>query len=112
MRGRRAVFTQLCKDLTKPTPDHVSIVGPRYFRKTVIMKALAEHFSSSNSYYQIVCLWDLRHDTPPDDTEFKRKLAQQIDKQLLAINRDEFHEYLNPKIAEKEGADLGGMIDL
>jgi hypothetical protein len=110
MRGRSATFTQLCRDLIKPTPDNVSIVGPRYFGKTVIMRALSEHFSSSDSYYQIVCYWDLRHNTPLDDIEFKRKLAQQIDKKLLAINRSDFHEYLNPPIIE--GPDLGDMIDL
>ena len=109
LRGRDAIFEQVIRALTQLTPAHVSIVGPRYFGKTTLMHALAARFREPESHYQVVCLWDLRHNTPHDDASFKRSLAKHLDEQLVSMGRTEFHEYLQP--AGNDGPEIGGAIE-
>lgn len=95
LRGRKQVFRKVCADLgEKTTPDHISIVAPRYFGKTVLLHALASHFANPDSPYQLVVFWDLKHDTPETDSAFMHALARKLDERLLAGGDAEFHEYL------------------
>jgi Cdc6-like AAA superfamily ATPase len=107
LRGRQKIFEQVCRGLTKPTPDHISVVGPKYFGKTVLAHALAAHFRKTGSPYAVVCLWDLRHETPTDDAAFVRSLAKILDTQLLKLGHNKYHEYLD---AGAGGKDTIGMI--
>lgn len=104
--GRRAEFEGLVRNLTeKETPDHISIVGPRYFGKSVLINALAERFLEEGSYYRVVINWNLRHDTPEDDKTFQVALAKRLDKFLLGIGNLSFHDYLQ----DTQG-DIAGTI--
>lgn len=104
--GRRTVVDGLLRDLVqKETPDHISMVAPRYFGKTVLMNALAERFSAADSHYQVVINWDLRHDTPEDDRSFQVGLAKRLDKCLLALGMNSYHEYL-----QDTAGDIAGSI--
>ena len=78
MRGREKFFEELCHHLTKSTPDHICIVGPRWFGKSVILKHLASHFKDSGDHYVTSLYWDLRHTTPRTDEEFWRRFAERI----------------------------------
>ena len=55
---------RLWNDLTKATPNHLSIVGPRYSGKTVLMHGLAEQMRQGDSPYGAVIVWDLGHQIP------------------------------------------------
>lgn len=111
LRGRDQVFRKICQDLgEKTTPDHVSIVGPRYFGKTVLLKTIAEQFGQPGSRYQVVLYWDLRHDTPETDQAFMRALAKKLDACLIAQGITEFHEYLNDNVDEL-GGNISDVVD-
>ena len=86
--GRKSAMQRLTASLAKPTPDHLQIVGPRFFGKTVLMHAVAEKIRSGDSRFKTVVLWDLAHRTPSTDDEFIRVLVQQIADQVASFNKD------------------------
>ena len=107
--GRRAELDGLVRDLAeKATPDHISVVAPRYFGKSVLIQALAERFGAPESYYRVVINWDLRHNTPEDDRSFQIALAKALDKCLLEIGNDSYHDYLQ----DTEGDPAGTISDV
>lgn len=92
---RSQLFKQICSDLgSKATPDHVSLVGPKYFGKTVLLNKIAVHFQQHDSTYRIVCFWDLRHDTPATNLAFQAELAKRLDTGLARLGISECREYL------------------
>lgn len=107
MLDRSQIFKAICSDLgEKATPDHVSIVGPKYFGKTVLLNKIASYFQEQGSSYQLVCYWDLRHGTPESNLDFQTKLARKLDEGLLAIEVNEYHEYLS-----ESGTDIAGYLE-
>jgi len=105
MRGRERLFDQLCRHLTKPTPDHVSVVGPKFIGKSVLLKHLAGHFSADNAHYIAVLYWDLRHGTPESDADFKRRFGEEIKGSLHLIRPDLASEL------DIDSDDIGDMLD-
>jgi hypothetical protein len=79
----------LTKNLKKPTPDHVSVVGPRYFGTTVLLKHLANHIRENNHSPWVVLYWDLKHGTPQTDSEFKLQFANKLKDALKSAGRTE-----------------------
>jgi len=107
--GRRAELAGLFRDLVeKATPDHISVVAPRYFGKSVLIQALAERFAAPDSHYRLVINWDLRHNTPEDDRGFQIALAKLLDKRLLEIGNASYHDYLQ----DTEGDPAGTVSDV
>jgi hypothetical protein len=53
MLGRRKVMDRLWRELTKNTPTHLQVVGPRYAGKTVLLQALATRMQDDDSPYRI-----------------------------------------------------------
>jgi hypothetical protein len=86
--GRKSAMQRLTSSLAKPTPDHLQIVGPRFFGKTVLMHALAAKIRSGDSRFKTVALWDLAHNTPATDDDFVKALVQQIADQISSFNTD------------------------
>lgn len=80
--GREDLLEQLVRNLTKPSPGHQSIVGPRYMGKTVLFAALADSIRGLGSYTAVI-QWDLRHDTPQSDDAFRKALCTKIGEGLL-----------------------------
>ena len=93
MLGRERLFEELCRHLTKLTPDHVCVVGPRSFGKSVLLNHLASHFKDKGDHYVTSSYWDIRHDIPVTDDEFRRCFAKQI-KDALAPVQPELADYL------------------
>jgi hypothetical protein len=62
--------------LEKPVPDHVSVVGPRYIGKTVLLSAVAEHFALHHEHFDGCVYWNIGHDTPQTDAEFYRAFGK------------------------------------
>ena len=88
MRGREQIINKLCRHLTKATPDHVSVIGPKFIGKTVILEHIAERFSDDNPHYITTLCWDLRHCTPESDADFKRRFAGEVKKALHSVRPD------------------------
>jgi hypothetical protein len=102
--GRKSAMQRLTASLAKATPDHLQIVGPRFFGKTVLMHAVAEKIRSGDSRFKTVVLWDLAHNTPTTDDDFIRVLVQQISDQIASFNKD-YADHLR-------GADGSGYSEL
>ena len=99
MLGRERLFEELCRHLTKPTPDHMCVTGPRLFGKSVLLNHLASHFKDAGDHYVTSLYWDLRHGTPMTDDDFRRQFAERI-KAALEPAQPELAEYLE---LEEEG---------
>jgi len=97
MIGRAQLFQRMVGALTKATPQSLSLVGPRYSGKSVILSELANS-PEVNAAYLGSSHWDLGHHIPQSDEEFiammKRKLSD-----ALAGKNDTIAEHLAQKDA-------------
>jgi hypothetical protein len=96
MLGRTTIMQRLWTDLTKATPSNLSVVGPRFIGKTVIMNALAQRAALADSAYEFVLHWHLGHVAPVSDEEFVAQLCDLLRAELAASggNYAEHREYL------------------
>ena len=78
MLGRAALVQRIEGHLSKPTPDHVSVVGPKHYGKSVLLRHLADAYRAGSSGYLTAGHIDLRHDTPRSDDAFKRRFAEEV----------------------------------
>lgn len=92
MLGRKELFVNLCGELTKPTPAHLSLVGARYQGKSVILHSLVKAMEQSGAYHRVI-YWDLGHSTPQTDVEFLKNLSTRIAKSISDSHPD-LAEYL------------------
>jgi hypothetical protein len=92
MLGRGRVFERICSDLTKPTPQHISIVGPRFIGKSVLIEAIASKMGAEGKY-TCVLTWDLGHQTPQTDDDFLAGLRKRV-AAGLKTSRPDIADYL------------------
>ena len=78
MLGRAALVARIEGHLLKPTPDHVSVVGPAHYGKSVLLRHLADAHREGSSKYLTTVHIDLRRETPTSDDAFKRRLAREV----------------------------------
>lgn len=95
-RGRAAQLRKVIGSLKKDTPDQVSIVGPRYFGKSVLLTRLVEALSLPGSPFDVVLLWDLKAYTPTTNAEFFSAMARKLDSGMSALGFKQYSEYLQP----------------
>ncbi len=88
MLGRSSIMQDLWSNLTKATPSHISIVGPRYSGKTVLMNGLAEQMRKDDSPYQAVIIWDLGHQTPDSNELFLKALCRKLGEGIKASGNE------------------------
>ena len=91
--GRAALVERIEGHLLKPSPDHVSVVGPAHYGKSVLLRYLADRHREGSSNYVTTVHIDLRHDTPTSDGAFKRRLAEEV-RVALQPHRPELAELL------------------
>ena len=94
MLGRQRLFEQLLRQLTKASPDHVSVVGPCHYGKSVVLQHLATQFLPGQGDYVTGAYWDLRHNTPDSDTTFLKGFASVL-KDALKQAQHELAEYVD-----------------
>jgi hypothetical protein len=96
--------------LTKPNPDHLQMVGPRYSGKTVILHELARRLKpGSGSPYTAVLFWDLGHQTPATDEMFMQRLAGELSGALVE-NHPAYAEHLK-KPSDNAYPDVAEVLD-
>ncbi len=88
MLGRKRMFDKVCGMITKPTPDNVSIVGPKLYGKTVLLQQIYKFFSKRNESYIGSVYIDLKHDTPQTDLEFIKVMAKGIRSSIQDLKPD------------------------
>jgi len=94
MLGRQRLFEQLMRQLTKTSPDHVSVVGPCHYGKSVVLQHLAEVFGPGQGEYVAGAYWDLRHNTPDSDSAFLLGFASVLKGALKRV-QNELADYLD-----------------
>ena len=93
MLGRASLVQQIERHLLKPTPDHVSVVGPAHYGKSVLLRHLADSHHRESPVFLTTVHIDLRHHTPTSDAAFKRRFAEEV-KAVLRAERPQIAEYL------------------
>ena len=88
MLGRTALVERIAGHLLKPTPDHISVVGPAHYGKSVLLSHLGKLYCERTSHYLTAAHLDLRHGTPESDSAFKRRLAERIKGALQQLRSD------------------------
>ena len=88
MLGRASLIRNIENHLLKPSPDHVSVVGPAHYGKSVLLRHLADAHRSGSSHYQSTAHIDLRRSTPVSDGAFKRRFAKAVREALKAAGSD------------------------
>jgi hypothetical protein len=98
MLGRELTMGRMWGTLTKASPDHLQMVGPRFAGKTVILRELAHRLrGTSGTPYTAVLFWDLGHQTPDTDELFMQRLASELSAALVD-NHSAYAEHLkNPQ---------------
>lgn len=104
LRGRQKLFHKLKGQITKPTPDHVQVIGAKFIGKTTFLKYVAEYFKCNNQSYTTAFYWDLGRETPSSDSEFLYRFARELRSVLVPIMSDIADE-LDPK-----DDDLGDIL--
>jgi hypothetical protein len=110
MIGRAAALDRIWGLITKPSPSHVSVVGPRYAGKTVFLNALAERARVAGSPYTATILWDLRRQTPQSDESFLKTLSGHLGDQLRAVDEKRFCGHID-YITPGEYGNLREVVD-
>lgn len=87
MFGRRRMLDKIISMLSKPIPDHVSVIGPKIYGKTVVLSHLSERLKDTEGFCTSVYV-DLRHKTPQSDVEFRRLLANRLSESFKPINKE------------------------
>lgn len=93
MLGRAALIQRLESHLLKATPDHVSVVGPKHYGKSVLLRHLAGVYFTGSHRYVTAAYVDLRHRIPASDGEFMQRFAEEI-KTALAVVRVDLAELI------------------
>ncbi|MDE2892403.1 MAG: ATP-binding protein, partial [Chloroflexota bacterium] len=95
MLGRASLMRTITDHLLKPSPDHVSVVGPAYYGKSVVLRHLSTSFDNGSDGYLTASHIDLRHGIPASDGEFMSRFAQEISTVLQGA-RPQHAELIEP----------------
>ena len=97
MQQRKSLLQKLCNHLTKPTPDHVSVVGPEQNGRSQLLRELSDFFVEQNDYYFKSIYWNLKHEVFDSDRTFILALAEEVKKALEPVRPDLSQELKNQK---------------
>ena len=92
MLGRAALVQRLGRHLLKPSPDHVSMVGPAHYGKSVLLQHVADVYRTESSYVTSAYM-NLRRRTPASDREFMQRFAEEV-RAALELVRAEIAEWI------------------
>lgn len=97
MQGRKAIMRRIDGHLRKPSPDHVSVIGPAHYGKSVLLQHLYQTYhkgSRRTDGWLTAAHIDLRRRIPSSDQEFILRFAQEVKKELMDAERSELAEYI------------------
>ena len=84
--GRKNQKRQITSDLTKMTPSHVSIIGPRASGKSTLLKTVCRELAANSTNYSAVVYWDFSANTPANDELFLSAFAQHLADAIRGLN--------------------------
>ncbi|MCY3734713.1 MAG: hypothetical protein OXG42_10570 [Chloroflexi bacterium] len=92
--GRASLIRQFDRHLLKESPDHVSVVGPALYGKSVVLRHVADTYLMRPADYVTAVYVDLRRGAITSDIGFKRRFAGEL-KAALQRDRPDLAEYLD-----------------
>ena len=107
MLGRAALMGRIDNHLRKPSPDHVSVVGPAHYGKSVLLRHVASSYGAGAGGYVAASYVDLRHPVPTSDRDFMRRLATEI-KTVLQAAQSPLADWIEEEAGHEE---LGAVLD-
>jgi hypothetical protein len=105
--GRRVMSEKIMRHLANPGPWHLTIVGPKYIGKTVLLKALASQVSEDRNLFEACVFWDVRHSHIETDADFYRELAIHAAEALKPVDG-----LLSEELSKPEGRNYGAIRDV
>jgi hypothetical protein len=87
--GRQKEWNRL---LSLVERNHLSVVGPKYVGKSVLLLSLAEHFQPGSGAFRTSLYWDLRHGTPEVDLDFFSQFASRLVAPVRMVNPEYANE--------------------
>ena len=94
MLGRANLLRRIEQHLLKPQPEHVSVVGPKHYGKSVLLRHLAGIHRTEPAGFLTTAYIDLRNDTPDSDSSFMTRLAKDLKAALNPV-RPDLSEYID-----------------
>jgi len=92
MLGRTELAARVEARLDKPEPEHVSVVGPAMFGKSVLLREIARRYATGHRTFITSAYIDLRHGDPQSDDEARQMVAEAMQRALQPV-RPELSEY-------------------
>ncbi len=74
MVARESEFKALVSEIDRSSPNHVSVIGPRFSGKSVLLQSV----SKAQLPFTATVLWDLAHFTPEGDDGFRESFAKRL----------------------------------
>lgn len=109
--GRLVLLDGIWGKLTKTSPDNLSIVGPKSIGKTVLLNALIERASRSESPYSLVIYWQLGYAPPQSDHQFIEQLCKLL-YDAMGPQAETFREHRAELESDKSFSVLKEVMDL
>lgn len=111
MLGRAQLMDRIWGDISKTTPSNLSIVGPRYIGKTVLLRALAERAKADGSPFALVLYWEVGFKPPQSDEAFIADLCDQLH-ETLAVDLVKYKDHRAYLADDKTFPVLKEVMDL
>ncbi len=97
MLGRETLLRRIGGRLSKASPDHVSVVGPAHYGKSVLLRHVADAYREGSEHYLTTVHVDLRHADIASDGDFRRRFAEDL-RTALRPHRPEVAKDLDPEV--------------
>jgi hypothetical protein len=94
MLGRRETLARIWTLLEGKTLEHVSVVGPAMYGKSVLLREVARRYAAGRPGYTTAVYLDMAHHTPGSDAEVRRRFLNKL-RSALSELRPEIVEYLS-----------------
>lgn len=107
MLGRKTLLRRIDRHLSKASPDHVSVVGPAHYGKSVLLRHVADAYGEGSKHYLTTVHVDLRHAGITSDGDFRRCFADDL-RVALRPHRPKVTEYLD--LEDDNLHDLIGLV--
>jgi hypothetical protein len=107
--GREALLDRMTRALSKPTPDHLQVIGPRFAGKTVLIGELVRRFERVGKPYVAAFICDLAHQRLTDDRQFIHSFGIELAR-ALRISHPTYAEHLETE-SDISAADISEVLD-
>ncbi|RME04052.1 MAG: NACHT domain-containing protein [Planctomycetota bacterium] len=92
LMGRKDLLQKAIRHLCKITPDHISIIGPKFIGKTIFLREIVKYFQKNTNHYSSVFYWDIRQKFLENDQNFYENFfyglaacLEKVDKELSEV---------------------------